>query len=228
MAVELEGQARMSAVTVRLVDPGHGGELLWEHALTAEEIAQGRFERLDYDLFTKEYVQSHVDLLRQGYEPDPILEVTYTVTGSDGAEETFTERAEPADELWISGRYDLKDPSEDFLSYFMEETTYPDAFVIRIDPSPYGALTVAYGQGLTLGPGDVAVTILADGQMISGEGAHLERTEVAYPQGTRYAYALVVPRPASLPEAGTVEITITRRLIHYPDTLRTDVKTVEY
>ena len=51
---------------------------------------------------------------------------------------------------------------------------------------------------------------------------------MAYSQGTRYAYALVVPRPAFLPEAGTVEITITRRLIHYPDTLRTDVKTVEY
>lgn len=227
LQVLLEGQESITAVTVRMVDRGNG-ETIWEHALTAEEIASGAFEMKDYDLYAGEYIESRWDQVMQGYEPDPILQVTYTAVGADGAEETVTREAEAAYELWVSSRYDLKDPADDFLSYFMEQTTYPDSFVIRIEDTPYGELNISYGEDAALQPGDVAVTITVNGQTLSGEGARLVRTETVYDEGSLYAYAFVVPRPASLPEQGTAQITITRRLISYPDATRTDQKTVEY
>ena len=227
LQVTLQNQYRITAVTVRMIDRGNG-ETLWEQALTAEEIASGRFVRNDYNLYDEAYVQSHLELLREGYAPDPVLEVAYTVRTDGGGEETFTRQAEPVDELWVSARYDLKDPEEDFLHYFLEETTYPDSFVVRIESTPYGGLTMYYGEGVALQPGDVSVAIFMDGQLLSGEGSHMERIEIPRPDGTLYAYALVVPRPASLPTSGTVQVHITRRLLHFPDTTRTDLKIVEY
>ena len=224
--VTLTNQGRLSAVSLRLWDPVQE-ETIWAYDLTAEEMALGEYMFRDYDLYGEEYVQSHLDLLREGYEPDPVLEVTYTFLTA-GGEETRSIRTKAAYEVWIGARYDLKDPAEDFLSYFMEETTYPDSFVLRIDPCPYGDLTICYGEDAELQPGDVAVTVTVNGQTLSGEGARLEKTETVYTGGILYAYAYVIPRPASCPEQGTAELRITRRLISYPDTTRTDIKTVEY
>jgi len=212
--VVLKAGDKMEAVTVRLWDRVLE-ETIWEHALTAEEIGRGWYQLPDFDLGDSEFARKHWDQLMAGYEPEPILEVTYTAQTDRGAE-TFTEQAEPAYEPWISARYDLRDPSEDFLSYFMEQTTYPDCFVVRIEDTPYGELNLSYGESVELQPGDVSVTIRAEGQMLSGDGWHVERTETVYPEGTLYAYALIIPRPAWLPEHGTVEISIVRQLIHYP------------
>ena len=110
----------------------------------------------------------------------------------------------------------------------MEETTYPDSFVLRIDSCPYGDLAISYGEGAELRPGDVAVTVTINGETLSGEGAHLEKTETVYDEGAFYSYAFVIPRPASCPEQGTAEISLTRRLIHYPSHTWTDMKTVEF
>ena len=226
-SVVLEAQDKMTAVTVRLWDRVLE-ETMWEHPFTAEDIAHGRYGIPDFDLGASEFAKKHWDQLMEGYMPDPILEVAFTVRTETGEEVTHTKRAEAAYELWISGRYDLKDPNEDFLHTFMEETTYPDCFVVRIDPSPYGELNMIYGEDVQLQPGDVAVILKADGQVLSGDGWHMERTEIVQEEGTFYAYALVIPRPESLPEHGTVEISITRKLIHYPTSMTTDIHSIEY
>lgn len=150
----------------------------------------------------------------EGYEPDPVLEVVYTVR-TDAGPETFTEQIEPSDELWISVRYDLKDPEEDFLHYFMGETTYPDCFVLRIDPSPFGELNVIYGESAALRPGDVAVTLTLDGQPIPADTCRLEITSQTYDGQTLYAYAFVMPRPASFPDHGTADVRIMRKLLSF-------------
>lgn len=224
--VILEAQDKMTAVTARIWDRGLG-EAMWEYPFTAEDIARGWYTFPEYDLGASEFAKKHWDQLMAGYEPDPILEVICTARTDDG-EQTFTEQAEAVDELWINGRYDLKDPDEDFLHYFMEETTYPDCFVVRIDPSPYGELNMTYGEDVELQPGDVAVILKVEGKTLSGDGWHLERTEIVYEEGTLYAYALVIPRPHSLPEHGSVEISITRKLIHYPTYTTTNIHTIEY
>lgn len=224
--VVLTASESMEAVTVRLFDRVLQ-EPIWTYDLTGEDMARGVYAFSNYDLYAGEFVQSHLDQVRQGYEPDPVLEVAYTFRTDDG-ETTLTERTEAADELWVSARYDLKDPGEDFLSYFLEETTYPDCFVVRVEGTPYEDLHVSYGEDGALGSGDVSVTLLADGQPVPVEGCHLERTETTYDGGTLYAYAFVIPRPDSFPDHGAVEIRVTRRLIHYPDHTVTDIKTVEY
>ena len=186
-----------------------------------------------------------VDNVAQRWPWNNKIDITYTVSGGqdvaagvfarivftahiDDGEQTFTEEAEAAYELWVGARYDLKDPNEDFLHTFMEETTYPDCFVIRIDPAPYGGLNLYYGEDAELQPGDLSVILKADGQTLSGDGWHMEKAETVYDEGTLYAYALVIPRPESLPEHGTAEVYITRKLIHYPATVSTEMHTVEY
>ena len=126
--------ALLETVVVRMWDRGLEEEI-WSHDLTQEELSRGEYAFSDYDLFSGDYVEKHLDQLREGYEPDPVLEVIYTFRAETGTE-TVTEQAEPAYEPWISARYDLQDPSEDFLAYFMEQTTYPDCFVVRIEALP--------------------------------------------------------------------------------------------
>lgn len=227
LQVLLKATDKITAVTSRMIDRGNQ-ETMWEHVFSEEEIGFGWYILSDYDLYAGEYVKDHMDLVREGYEPDPVLEVTYTARIDDGTEETVTKQAEAADELWISARYDLKDPDEDFLHYFMEETTYPDCFVLRIDPTIYGDLNVTYGEDVELQPGDVSVTLSVNGQSISAETCHLEKDMALYSKGMRFTYAFVMPRPDSFPEHGTAEVTITRRLIHYPTHTRSDVKNVDY
>ncbi len=201
------------AVTFRLWD-GVLQETIWEHALTEEELAQGVYELSNFDLAKSEFAQKHWDRLMEGYEPDPVLEVVYTVRTAAGPE-TFTERFEVVDELRISVRYDLKDPEEDLLHYFLEETTYPDCFVLRIDPSPFGELNVIYGEDAALRPGDVAVTLTVDGQPIPAETCRLEVTSRTRGDQTLYAYAFVMPRPASFPDHGTADVRIMRKLLSF-------------
>jgi len=224
--VVLEAQDKMTAVTARIWDRVLE-ETMWEYPFTAEDIARGWYTFPEFDLGASEFARNHWDQLMAGYEPDPILEVVCTARTDDG-EETFTEQAEAAYELWISDRYDLKDPDEDFLHYFMEETTYPDCFVVRMDPSPYGELNMTYGEDVELQPGDVSVILKAGGQRLSGDGWHMEKTVIVREEGTFYAYALVIPRPDSLPEHGSVEIVITRKLIHYPTSMATNIHAIEY
>lgn len=227
LQVMLKARDKITAVTARMIDRGNG-ETIWEHVFSEEEISFGWYLLSDFDLYAGEYVRDHMDLIRQGYEPDPILEVTYTARTDDGVEETVTKEAEAAYELWISARYDLKDPEEDFLHYFLEETTYPDCFVVRIDPTPYGDLNIYYGDDAELQPGDVSVTVTVEGQQIPADGCYLEKTEILYPEGTLYSYAFVMPRPASFPEHGRAEISISRRLIHYANHTKTDIRTIDY
>lgn len=224
--VVLEAQDKMTAVTARIWDRVLE-ETMWEYPFTAEDIARGWYTFPEFDLGASEFARNHWDQLMAGYEPDPILEVVCTARTDDG-EETFTEQAEAAYELWISDRYDLKNPDEDFLHYFLEETTYPDCFVVRMDPSPYGELNMTYGEDVELQPGDVSVILKAGGQRLSGDGWHMEKTVIVREEGTFYAYALVIPRPDSLPEHGSVEIAITRKFIHYPTSMATNIHAIEY
>ncbi len=221
----LEAQDRITAVTVLMWDRVLE-ETMWEYAFTADEIVQGWYQMPDYDLGASEFAQKHWDQLMAGYMPDPVLQVVFTALTDDGGEETHTEQAEAAYEMWVSARYDLKDPAEDFLSYFMEQTTYPDCFVVRIEDTPFGNVHMYYGEEAELQPGDVSVTLSVNGQTLSGDGWHMERTETVYDEGTFYAYALVIPRPESLPEHGSVQIEITRKLIHYTS-LSTDIHDIE-
>lgn len=224
--VTLKARDKMEAVTVRLWDRTLQ-ETMWEQGLTADEIGTGLYRLPDFDLGASEFARNHWDQLMAGYEPDPILEVTCTVRADNGVE-TFTEHAEAAYELMVSARYDLKNPEEDFLHSFAEQTTYPDCFVVRIEETPYGEVNLFYGENVELQPGDVSVIIRAGGQMLPGDGWHVQKNETVYPEGTLYAYALVIPRPGWMPEHGEVEISIARQLIHYPDKTVTDIKTVEY
>ncbi len=226
--IRLAAQEKMSAVTARLADPTLQ-ETIWEHVYTEEEIAFGWYALSNYDLYSREYVDSHLALLQQGYEPDPVLEVTYTVRNDDGTEETFTERAQAAEELWVSFRYDLKNQEEDFNYYFLEETTYPDSFVVRIDPTMVKNIHILYGDDIAaLGPGDVAVTVTANGQQIDPAACHLEVEPVIYDGQIFFRYAFVMPRPETFPEHGTVEYTVTRRFINYPANTWKDQRTYEY
>ena len=228
LQIMLEAQEKISAVTARMVDRGNNGETIWEHVFTEEEISFGWYFLSDFNLYGEEYVKAHMDLIRQGYEPDPVLEVTYTARTDDGIEETVSKQADPVYELWVSARYDLDNQAEDFLYYFMEETTYPGCFVVRIDPTPYGDLNIYYGEGLELQPGDVFVTVTVDGQQIPADSCYLIKTEIVSGQGTLYGYAFVMPRPDSFPEHGKAEITLGRRLIHYANHTKTDTKFIDY
>ncbi len=225
--VVLEAQDKMTAITVRLWDRVLE-ETMWEYPFAESDIARGWYQLPEYDLGASEFAQKHWDQLMAGYLPDPVLQVVFTARTEEGAEETSTEQAEAANELWISDRYDLKDPNEDFLHTFLEQTTYPDCFVVRIDDSPYGELNMTYGEDVELQPGDVSVILKADGQMLPGDGWHMERTEIETDEGTLYAYALVIPRPENLPKHGTVEISITRKFIHYPTQMDMSIHTIEY
>ena len=224
--VVLEAQDKMTAVTARIWDRVLE-ETMWEYPFTAEDIARGWYTFPEFDLGASEFARNHWDQLMAGYEPDPILEVVCTARTDDG-EETFTEQAEAAYELWVSARYDLDNQAEDFLYYFMEETTYPGCFVVRMDPSPYGELNMTYGEDVELQPGDVSVILKAGGQRLSGDGWHMEKTVIVREEGTFYAYALVIPRPDSLPEHGSVEVVITRKFIHYPTSMATNIHAIEY
>ena len=223
--VALVAQERMDAVTVRIWDRGLD-EAIWEHALTAEEIAQGWYAFYDIDLSQTEYGRKHFDQLMEGYWPDPVLEVICTVRTDAGAE-PLTKQAEVTDELSISARYDLKDPAEDFFHYFLEKTTYPDCFVIRTDPTPYGNIRIVYGEPVDPSPGDVAVTLVVNGQPISANACRLEVVPETYDGQTLYTYAFVMPRPASCPEHGTIEVCIVQQLLHSTGTL-TRTFTIEY
>lgn len=218
--------ALLETVVVRMWDRGLEEEI-WSHDLTQEELSRGEYAFSDYDLFSGDYVEKHLDQLREGYEPDPVLEVIYTFRAETGTE-TVTEQAEPAYEPWISARYDLQDPSEDFLAYFMEQTTYPDCFVVRIEDTPYGDLHVAYGEEGDLPAGGVAVTITVDGRALPGDDCRLETETFEYEGTTFYTYLLIVPRPEDFPAEGTAQITIARRLLSYPDITRRDIKEVTF
>ena len=210
--VALEAREMMESVFVRLYDPILE-ETVWEYALSKDDLAAGIFALEDFDLSQTEYAQRHFDRLMAGYEPDPLLEVVCTARTDDG-QQTFTEQAQAVDELWVVARYDLKDPEEDFLYTFMEQITYPDCFVVRIDPSPYGELNIRYGESGELQAGDVFVILSRNGETLLGEGWHLEKTEIACDEGVLYAYALVIPRPTSCPEHGTVQVHIVQKLLH--------------
>ena len=226
--IRLAAQEKMTAVTARMVDPVLQ-ETIWEHAFTEDEIAFGWFNLSSYDLYNREYVDSHQAMLQQGYEPDPVLEVAYTVRNDDGSEETFTERAEAAEELWVSFRYDLKNQEEDFNYYFLEETTYPDCFVVRIDHTMAQDIKIVYGDDADLlRPGDVAVTVAFNGQQIDPAACHLEVEPAIYGGQIFFSYAFVMPRPETFPEHGTVEYTVTRRFIHYANSTWKDQRTYEY
>ena len=58
------------------------------------------------------------------------------------------------------------------------------------------------------------MTLSVNGETLSGDGWHLEKTETVYDEGMLYAYALVIPRPASCPEHGTVQAHIVQKLLH--------------
>ena len=228
LQILLDAKEKISAVTARMIDRGNNGEPIWEHVLTEDEISFGWYILSDFNLYGEEYAKAHMDQIRQGYEPDPVLEVTYTARTDDGTEETVTKQAEAAYELWVSARYDLVNQEEDFLYYFMEETTYPGSFVVRIDPTPYGDLNIYYGEGPELQPGDISVTVTVDGQQIPADSCYLDKTEIVSDQGTLYRYAFVMPRPDFFPEHGKAEITISRRLISYSNHTKTDTRTIEY
>ncbi len=215
-SVTLTRPETFSAVTVRMRDPALD-ETIWEHALTPGELQSGGYAFADYDLYAEDYVQNHLEQLRNGYEPDPILEVVYTFESGNTAVSDAVQ-AEAAYELWVSVRYDLPDASEDFLAYFLEQTTYPDSFVLRIDDTPYSGLRVRYGAPDPDEPpqkGDVWVTLSYDGQMLSGDGATLVTDPFTYDGHTFCGYALVIPRPENLPAHGTVQYRIVRQLLHY-------------
>ena len=161
-------------------------------------------------------------------EPETAAEEAPAYPADGNLKTTVTEQAEPAYEPWISVRYDLKDPSEDFLAYFMEQTTYPDCFVVRVEDTPYGNLYVAYGAAEDLPAGGVAVTVTVDGQTLPGDDCRLETETFAYEGTTFYTYLLIVPRPESLPAEGKAQVIVTRRLLSYPDIVRTDVKEVSF
>ena len=215
----------MEAVTLRMVDRVLG-ETIWEYSLTEEDMERGAYTLSGYDLYAGEFMQKHWDQLMQGYEPDPVLEVSYTVS-TDHGPETQTEMAEAAEELWVNARFDEKDPKDDFLASFLEETTYPDSFVARIEATANEGIRMVYGEEAALSPGDVSVTVSVDGQTIPGDGWHMEVETQTYEGKTLYAYALVVPRPDSVPEHGTATVTIRQRLLHH-DLAAAKTVNVEY
>ncbi len=221
----LANQGRVENVSLRLLDRGLQ-ETIWEYAFTPEDIARGEFTLSGYDLYAGEFAQQHMDLLRQGYAFDPVLEVAYSVASPDGAE-TQSFQAEPAPELWVSARYDLVNPQDDFLNYFMEQTTYPDSFVVRIDPIPVEGIRIVYDESSPLSPGDVSVRLFVNGQEMTADAGHLEVEPLTYDGESFYAYAFVLPRPDSWPDHGTATIEITQKLLHY-DSTYTKTLTVEY
>lgn len=209
--VELTSPRAFSAVTVRLVSDTLG-ETIWEHSLTAEDLAMGYYAFSDFNLMACDFVQDRWEQIELvNFALDPVLEVACTL--QDGS--AFTERIEPMEELWISVRYDLKDPSEDFMAYFLEETTYPDSFVVRIERTTLGDLDIRYGDGEGLAPGAVAVTIDVGGRLIPLEGCRLEVDRETRDGETYYWYAYVLPRPADFPEHGTAVVTLAQRLLNF-------------
>ena len=203
----------MESVTVRMVDRVLG-ETIWEYAFAEEDMERGVYTLSGYDLYAGEFMQKHWDQLMQGYEPDPVLEVSYTIP-TDHGPEMKTEQAEPAEELWINARFDAKEPKDDFLASFLGETVYPDCFVARIEAAPYAGVQMVYGGEAALSSGDVSVTVSVDGQALPGDGWHMEVQTQTYEGKTLYTYALVVPRPDPVPEHGTATVTILQKLLHY-------------
>lgn len=225
--VTLNVPALFEAVTVRMVDRAID-QVIWSHALTAEELSAGGYAFSDYDLYRElyagDYMEAHQAQMGEGYEPDPILVVEYVPLAAP-APVTLT--AEAKDELWASVRYDLADPTEDFLSSFMEQTTYPDCFVLRVDPISLEGMRLIYGEGADLRPGDMAVTVTVDGVSLPAESCRLEVETEVYQGQTFYTYALVMPRPDTFPAHGVAHVRIEQKLLNY-DIVHIKERDIEY
>lgn len=225
--VTLNVPALFEAVTVRMVDRAID-QVIWSHALTAEELSAGGYAFSDFDLYRElyegDYIEAHQAQIGEGYEPEPILEVEYALLG---APEPVTLTAEAKDELWASVRYDMADPAEDFLSYFMNEITYPDSFVLRLDPVNLPGLNLVYGEGADLHPGDIAVTVTVDGISLPAESCSLVVMPEEYQGVTFYSYALIMPRPDTFPEHGVAHVRIEQKLLNY-DIVHIKERDIEY
>ena len=200
---------QMESVTVRLTDPYMG--TIFEHLLDAEEVARGYYELNHFDLYNYLYTNDFsFDNLPSGYDPSPLLEVTYAY-GENGP--TGTETAEAAYEMWVNLSYD--DPDDDMS--WIWGSYYPGCFVARIeDRLNYDGLKIYYGEQDELSPGDVWVRVTVDGRDIPAETCRLvlEPHEEANGE-VYYSYTFVMPRPDTFPEHGTAHLTITQKLVHY-------------
>lgn len=214
-------------VTVRMVDRAID-ETIWAHELSSEELSAGSWAFSEYDLYRElysgDYIEAHQSQIGENYEPDPILAVDYTLRG---APELVTLTAEAKGELWASVRYDLADPAEDFISYFMEETTYPDCFVLRVDPINLAGMNLVYGEGADLRPGDMAVTVTVDGIPLPAETCRMEVETEEYRGMTFYTYVLVMPRPETFPEHGVAHVRLVQKLLNY-DAVHIKERDIEY
>ena len=221
--VELTSPRSFAEVTIRFVS-NTLGETIWEYSLTEEDLAAGFYAFSDYNLMASDFVQDRWKTLELvNFALDPVLEVVCTL--QDGS--TFAQQIEPMEELWISVRYDLADPAEDFMAYFLGEKTYPDCFVVRIDRTTLGKLNIRWGEDMGLPPGDVAVTVAVDGRVIPLEGCRMEVESEKHDGETYYWYAYILPRPADFPEHGEAVVTFSQRLLNFDLTV-VRTRTIEY
>lgn len=215
--ITLNVPALFEQVTVSMVDRAIDATI-WAHELTGEELSAGSWAFSDYDLYRElysgDYMETHQAEIGADYEPDPILAVAYTLPG---APESVILTAEAKGELWASVRYDSADPADDFLSYFMEQTTYPDCFVLRVDPINLAGMELVYGEGADLRPGDMAVTVTVDGIPLPAETCRMAVETEEYQGTTFYTYALIMPRPETFPEHGVAHVRLIQKLLNYDD-----------
>lgn len=200
---------QMESVTVRLTDPYMG--TIFEHELTAEEVAFGYYELNHFDLYNYLFTNGFsFDNLPSDYDPNPLLEVTYAY-GENGP--AGTETAEAAYEMWVNLSYD--DPDDDMS--WIWGSYYPDCFVVRIeDRLNYDGLKIYYGEQDKLSPGDVWVKVTVDGQDIPADTCRLVLEPYEEANGeVYYAYTFVMPRPDTFPEHGTAHLVLTQKLVHY-------------
>lgn len=190
---------------------------VYDYELTPEEIACAYFFTPDMDL-SAFYFEHQDEFNTAGREPDPVLLVDW-VENFNGVRTEKSARYAADEELWIDVGYDLPDPEQDIVGQLMYGETYPDSFVVRIYDAPTDTISITLDPDRELAPGDVFVSITADGKAITDVGSRRITYGGEFEDGAFYAIILVLPRPADFPESGTVQITVTQKLLHSSVTL---------
>ena len=97
--------------------------------------------------------------------------------------------------------------------------------------TPIDPLIITTDPDHILQPGEIFISITADGETVPEENCYVKRLVDSYEyEGetySNYSFILVMKRPDSFPEHGTAHITIREKLIHY-DYIREREEDIDY
>ena len=223
----LTDPAHTTAVHVRLYDEQIDAYAsMYEHDLTPEEIAAGRYD-IDYielGYLRGEHAEAY-DALGEDAYPKPYLQAVVSYRLDDGTEGTTERHSYYLPEDWV------------FYSFCGDEEqlygpNYPRCFVLSVSEYRGDAPVFTADADRELEPGEIFVSVTIDGERIPAELCRQEHYEETYTFDDGDSYTslteyFVIPLPDGFPQRGTAEIKIRQRFRNY-DYILENTYTLEY